>query len=130
MKKTRLTYALLFLSVLLAEILIALFVRDAFVRPYVGDMLVTVLICCFLRIFFPTGVKLLPVYVFLFAAAVEVCQYFDIVKLFGLEGNRFISVLLGRTFSLADILCYAAGCILFFGVEKTVNYFVNSRKAI
>ena len=130
MKKTRLTYALLFLSVLLTEVLIALFVRDAFVRPYVGDMLVTLLICCFARIFFPTGVKLLPVYVFLFAAAVEVCQYFDIVKLFGLEGNRFISVLLGRTFSLADILCYAAGCILFFGVEKTVNYFVNSRKAI
>ena len=130
MKKTRLTYAALFLSVLLTEVLIALFVRDAFVRPYVGDMLVTVLICCFLRIFFPTGVKLLPVYVFIFASAVEVGQYFDIVKLLGLEGNRFISVLLGRTFSLADIFCYAAGCILFFGVEKTVNYFVNSRKAM
>lgn len=130
MKKRRIIYALLFLSVLLAEILIALFVKDAFVRPYVGDMLVTVLICCFLRIFFPTGVKLLPVYVFLFAAAVEFGQYLDMVKLLGLEGNRFISVLLGRTFSFPDILCYAAGCILFFGVEKTVNYFVNSRKAI
>ena len=130
MKKRRIIYELLFLTVLLSEILIALFVNDNFVRPYVGDMLVTVLICCFVRIFFPTGVKLLPVYVFLFASAVEVCQYFDIVKLFGLEGNRFISVLLGRTFSLADILCYAAGCILFFGVEKTVNYFVNSRKAM
>lgn len=122
MKKRRIIYALLFLSVLLAEILIALFVKDAFVRPYVGDMLVTVLICCFLRIFFPTGVNLLPVYVFLFAAAVEVCQYFDIVKLFGLDGNRFISVLLGRTFSLADILCYAAGCLVFFGLEKLLDH--------
>lgn len=121
MKKTRLTYALLFLSVLLSEILIALFVNDDFVRPYVGDMLVTVLICCFVRIFFPTGAKLLPVYVFLFAAAVEVCQYFDFVKLFGLEGNRFISVLLGRTFSLADILCYAAGCLAFFGIEMCLQ---------
>ncbi|MBE6540802.1 MAG: DUF2809 domain-containing protein [Ruminococcaceae bacterium] len=130
MKKRRIIYALLFLTVLLSEILIALFVNDNFVRPYMGDMLVTVLICSFFRVFIPKGVKLLPVYVFLFAAAVEVCQYFDIVKLFGLEGNRFISVLLGRTFSLADILCYAAGCILFFGVEKTVNYFVNSRKAM
>lgn len=130
MKKTRLTYALLFLSVLLSEILIVLFVNDDFVRPYVGDMLVTVLICSFFRVFIPKGAKLLPVYVFLFASAVEVCQYFDIVKLFGLEGNRFISVLLGRTFSFPDILCYAAGCILFFGVEKTVNYFVNSRKAM
>ena len=121
MKKTRLTYALLFLSVLLAEILIALFVKDAFVRPYVGDMLVTVLICCFLRIFFPTGVKLLPVYVFLFAAAVEFGQYLDMVKLLGLEGNRFVSVLLGRTFSFPDILCYAVGCILFFGAELCIR---------
>ena len=121
MKKKRLIYALLFLSVLLAEILIALFVKDAFVRPYVGDMLVTVLICCFLRIFFPTGVKLLPVYVFLFAAAVEFGQYLDMVKLLGLEGNRFISVLLGRTFSFPDILCYAVGCILFFGAELCIR---------
>ena len=121
MKKTRLTYAVLFLLTLLTEVLIALFVRDAFVRPYVGDMLVTVLICCFLRIFFPTGVKLLPVYVFIFASAVEVGQYFDIVKLFGLENNTFLSVLLGRTFSLADILCYAVGCILFFGAELCIR---------
>lgn len=117
MKKRRIIYALLFLSVLLAEILIALFVKDAFVRPYVGDMLVTVLICCFLRIFFPSGVKLLPVYVFIFASAVEAGQYFDIVKLLGLEGNRFISVLLGRTFSVVDIFCYAIGCLAFFGTE-------------
>ena len=127
MKKTRLTYALLFLSVLLAEILIALFVKDAFVRPYVGDMLVTVLICCFLRIFFPTGVKLLPVYVFLFAAAVELGQYLDMVKLLGLENNTFFSVLLGRTFSLADIFCYAIGCLAFFGTEILLKRFCKSK---
>ena len=121
MKKTRLTYALLFLLTLLTEVLIALFVRDAFVRPYVGDMLVTVLICCFARIFFPSGVKLLPVYVFILASAVEVGQYFDIVKLLGLENNTFLSVILGRTFSLADILCYAVGCILFFGAELCIR---------
>ena len=117
MKKRRIIYAVLFLSVLLAEILIALFVKDAFVRPYVGDMLVTVLICSFLRIFFPTGVNLLPVYVFLFAAAVELGQYLDMVKLLGLENNTFFSVLLGRTFSFPDIICYAVGCVLFFGME-------------
>ena len=121
MKKKRPVYAALFLTVLLSEILIALFVNDNFVRPYLGDMLVTVLICCFVRIFFPKGVKLLPVYVFIFASAVEVGQYFDIVKLLGLENNTFLSVLLGRTFSLADIFCYAVGCILFFGAELCIR---------
>ncbi len=122
MRKKRLIYAALFLLILLAEILIALFVKDAFVRPYVGDMLVTVLICCFLRIFFPTGVKLLTVYVFLFASAVEFGQYLDIVKLLGLENNAFLSVLLGRTFSFPDILCYAVGCLTFFGLERLLAH--------
>ena len=122
MKKRRIIYALLFLTVLLSEILIALFVNDNFVRPYVGDMLVTVLICSFFRVFIPKGAKLLPVYVFLFASAVEICQYFDIVKLLGLENNTFFSVLLGRTFSVADILCYAAGCLAFIGLEKLLDH--------
>ncbi len=126
MKKARLTYAALFSVILLFEVLIALFVRDDFVRPYVGDMLVTLLICCFVRIFFPTGVKLLPIYVFIFASAVEAGQYFDMVKLLGLENNTFLSVLLGRTFSLADIFCYAAGCLAFFGIEMCLRRFCKN----
>lgn len=117
-RKQRLTYILLFLLFLGIEVLIALFVRDAFIRPYVGDMLVTVVICLFIRGFSPISSKLLPVYVFVFAAAVEVAQYFDFVAITGLENNRFLSVLLGRTFSLADIVCYGIGCIVFFAFEK------------
>ena len=118
MKKLRLTYALSFLVLLFIEVLIALFIRDDFIRPYVGDVLVTVLICCFLRIFFPRGVRALPAYVFIFAATVEILQYFDIVKLLGLESNRFISIIIGRTFSFADIICYAVGCVLFFCADR------------
>ena len=62
--RQRLIYGAAAVVLLAAEILIALFVRDAFVRPYGGDILVTVLICCFLRIFLPDGLKLLPLYVF------------------------------------------------------------------
>ena len=114
MKKLRFAYLILFLTLLLIEIFIALFIKDSFIRPYVGDVLVTVLICSFARIFIPKGLKLLPVYVFIFSAAVEIAQYFDIVKILGLENNSFLSVLIGRTFSLHDIFCYAIGCILFF----------------
>lgn len=119
--KLRIIYTVIFLAVLLIEICIALFIHDDFIRPYIGDVLVTVLICAFLRIFIPEGVKLLPAYVFIFAAAVEIAQYFDIVKLLGLEGNAFLSTIIGRTFSLHDILCYGAGCILFFAVELLIK---------
>lgn len=117
----RTVYALCFAGIFLLELLIALFVRDAFLRPYGGDILVTVLICCFMRIFFPTGVRLLPVWVFLFAAAVEAGQYFDFVSLMGLGDVTFFRILLGSTFSWADLLCYAVGCTLFWGAETLIK---------
>ena len=121
MKKLRILYALIFFGLLLTEILIALYVNDSFIRPFFGDVLVTVLICCFCRIFIPKKAPVLPVYVFLFATAVEVSQYFDIVKLLGFENNRFLSVLMGRTFSALDILCYAVGCLLFFLLDLIIH---------
>ncbi len=117
-KQLRIGYTFAFALILLIEVVIALFVRDDFVRPYGGDILVTVLICCFFRILFPTGLRLLPLWVFLFAAAVEAAQYFDFVSLLGLDDSRFFSILLGSTFSWADILCYAAGCVLFILCEQ------------
>ena len=120
-RKQRLIYALIFVVLLLIEVLIALFVRDKFVRPYIGDVLVAVLICCFCRVCIPNKVTALPIYVFLFATAVELAQYFDIVKLLGMESNKLLSTLLGRTFSIADILCYAVGCLGFYLVEKAVR---------
>ena len=116
--KKRLAYGLAFLGILAVEILIALFVRDAFLRPYGGDILVTVLLCCFLRIFFPEKPRLLPLWVFLFAAGVEVGQYFDFVTLLGLGDSAFFRTLLGSTFSWADLLCYGAGCGLFALLDR------------
>lgn len=121
MKKLRIVYTVIFCTILFTEIFIALFVHDSFVRPYIGDVLVTTLICCFCRIIIPNGVRALPIYVFAFATVVEVAQYFDIVKLFGMEENKFISVIIGRTFSFGDLICYAAGCAVFFVVDYVIK---------
>ena len=119
MKKSRITYAAAFTLLLLTEIYIALFVHDDFVRPYLGDVLVTVLLCCLCRIVAPRGVRLLPLYVFMFAMLVEVVQYLDIVTWLGLQDNRWIATLVGTTFSSLDLVCYAVGCLL-FGVAETI----------
>ena len=118
LKKSRTTYAVAFGVLLFIEIIIALFVHDAFVRPYIGDVLVTVLLCCLCRIIIPKGVSALPIYVFVFAALVELAQYVNVVKLLRLENNAFFSTIIGTTFSFVDILCYAAGCIAFWVAEK------------
>ena len=54
--------------VFIIELIIALYVHDRIIRPYIGDMLVVVLVYCFVRVFVPRGMKRLPLYVFLFAA--------------------------------------------------------------
>lgn len=115
-------YAALTAILLLIEIYIALSVQDDFIRPYGGDILVTLLLCCLVRIFIPQKLRLMPIGVFLFAALVEIGQYFDFAALLGLAGIPFFSVLLGRSFSAADLVCYAAGCVIFFLIENLSHH--------
>lgn len=112
-RRARLCYCIASAVLLLLIVLIALFVRDRFIRPYGGDVLITVFICCFVRIFFPNKIKLLPLWVFLFAVAVEVGQYFGLVDLIGVGHIRFFRILIGTSFSWTDIICYAVGCGIF-----------------
>ena len=121
LKNKRVIYLAIFCGLLAVEVCIALFVHDAFVRPYVGDMLVTLLLCCMCRVAFPDEIRLLPVFVFLFAACVEIGQYFDIVALMGLADNRLLSIALGRTFSWMDLVCYAIGCVVAFGLDEVIR---------
>jgi hypothetical protein len=106
----RLLYAMAFFAVLGIEIFIGLRVRDNFVRPYVGDVLVVILIYFFVRIFLPNGLRLLPLYIFLFASAVEALQYINVVRILGIQDNVFLATVIGASFSWPDILCYAVGC--------------------
>lgn len=108
---------MIFILLFAIEVSIALFVHDNFVRPFIGDVLVVMLVCVFLRIFVPEKVKLMPVFATLFAVVIEALQYFDFVKLLGLENNPIISTALGRTFDIRDIICYIIGGVLFFAAE-------------
>ncbi len=116
--KIKLTYFLVFTILLVTEILIALFVHDGFVRPYIGDVLVVGVICAFLRLFVPEKIRFLPILTSVFAAGIELLQLFDFVDVIGLSGSRFFGILLGRTFDIKDIICYAVGGLIFFAAEN------------
>lgn len=111
-------YFLITILLFSVEVLIALFVDDALVRPFVGDALVVVLIYCFLRIFLNVNYLKIAAGVLLFAFVIEILQYFDYVKLLGLENNRILSVALGRTFELLDFVAYFTGFLLILFFEK------------
>lgn len=100
---------LIFLAV---EICIALFVNDDFIRPFVGDTLVVILIYCFLRIFLNFHYWKIALGVLILAFTIEILQCFDYVKMLGLENFPVLSAALGRTFAVEDFAAYFAGFLL------------------
>jgi len=114
----RLYYSIAFFILLITEILIALYVHDNFIRPYIGDVLVVTVVYCFVRIFIPDGVKLLPLYVFVFATSVEVLQYFQLIKILNLESSTILRIIIGSTFDIKDIICYCVGSIIVVLLER------------
>lgn len=116
-KKQRIMYLIMFVLLLFIEVLIALYVKDSFVRPYIGDVLVVIVLYCFIRIFLPDKFSLLPLYIFVVAAGVEVLQYINLVQILGLENNRFMSLLIGSVFDIKDIGCYGLGCLILGVIE-------------
>lgn len=107
-------YLLLTIVLFCIETLIALFVHDNFVRPFVGDIIVVVLLYTFMKIF-PIN-KDVPLIggIFLFAVFVEFLQYIKIVELLGLSSNKIASTVIGTSFDWKDILAYGIGAALLF----------------
>jgi hypothetical protein len=102
-------YCSLTILLFLVEVCIALFVSDRIIRPFVGDVLVVILIYCFLRTFLRLGVVATSLSVFTFACMVEVLQYFNLVERLGWQDNRALAVIIGTVFDWKDILAYGLG---------------------
>ena len=112
------TYFALFLLLFCVEVLIAVFIDDHFVRPYLGDLLVVVLLYCFVRSLVKVRTATAVVAVLLFAYIIETAQYFSLVSKLGLEENAFAKTVLGSSFDWQDIVAYTLGAILILLVEK------------
>lgn len=110
-------YFLYFLGLLIVEILIALFVENPMIRGSVGDVLVVILIYCFIQAFFQINKKKTIIGVGIFALLVEISQAFQVVEKLNLQDNKFFATVLGTTFDLNDVWAYLAGCAVVWMLE-------------
>jgi hypothetical protein len=110
--KINLKYILSFIVLFITEVAIALFIHDTIIRPYIGDILVVILMYTLVKGLIQKQIRYLPLYLFIFATAVEVAQYFHIVDLLNLKNNKVMSVAIGSSFDIKDVLCYLAGSII------------------
>lgn len=121
---------LIAIVIFLAEVLIATKLKDIyFVRAYLGDVLVVMLMYYFIKAFFNFSPAKLIIGIFIFSCIIEFAQYFHFGELLGFKDNRIMMIVLGNSFSWIDIICYLAGCVLLFlfiQLDWNKNYSSNS----
>lgn len=122
------TYFLLTIFLFIIELLIALYIHDNFIRPTIGDLLVVILIYCFLMTFLNLKYWATSIFVLLFAYLVEILQYFHIVELLGLQNNKLMVIVIGNSFSWKDLIAYLSGVLIIIAIETLVERFY--KKAI
>lgn len=102
----------------IVEVLIALYVKDAIIRPYVGDFLVVILLYCMVRSVFDAPVVKVAIGVLSFAYLIEWLQFMNIIRWLGLQDNRTANIIIGNRFEWIDMLAYTLGVICVVLVER------------
>ena len=121
MSKFNNKYFYLTLILFSIEVFIAVFIDDSFIRPFIGDVLVVILIYCFIKTFWNINTSIAALSVFAFACTIEILQYFNLVNLLGLQNNKIATVIIGNTFDWKDILAYAIGTIIILFIENKIK---------
>ena len=110
-------YSLLAISLLLIEIAIAKY-SDGWIRSYVGDIIVVILIYSALMAVVNFNKKAVILFTLILAFAIEFSQYFKLAELLGFEKGSVAYIVLGNTFSVEDLLCYLLGGIIILIIES------------
>jgi hypothetical protein len=114
--KFNLKYFLLTIVLFISEVVIAtVWKENVFVRSYLGDVIVVILLYTFVLSFFKieNNTKFI-LGIFVFSVLVETLQYFKIADVLGLKPGSIAAIVVGNSFSWIDILCYGIGCLLIF----------------
>ena len=106
-------HAMLAVVVFVLEVLIATRVAHvSWIRAYLGDVLVVVLLYAAVRSVVRVNHFALLLAVFVFACSIELAQYFRLAERLGYARGEMMHTVIGNTFSWGDIGCYALGCAL------------------
>jgi hypothetical protein len=114
-------YFYLTLILFLVEVYIAVFIKDSFVRPFIGDVLVVILIYCLARTFCSIRSSVVAFLVLIFAYSIEILQHFNLVHVLGLQRHSILAIALGSTFDWQDIGAYTIGTAIILLLENKIR---------
>lgn len=113
-------YFLLALLLFLIEIVIAKYFTG-WVRSYLGDVLVIVLIYSALMATIKINKTLAILLTLALAYIIEFSQYFKLAERLGFEQGSVAYIVLGNTFSVEDLVCYLGGGLLILVIERILS---------
>ena len=117
----RLVFGILTILLFGIEVLIGLYAHG-WVRSYLGDVLVVILLYTIVRTIVPKKGRwfVIPTAILIFAFIVEFLQLWGFCDRFGIT-NELLRIIIGTGFSWVDIACYCIGIIPCYVSEYLLN---------
>jgi Protein of unknown function (DUF2809) len=111
----------IFTALFLTEVMIAMYVHDAIIRPFFGDFLAVIALYYLLKSFLKFSNRTLVLSSLLFAYFLEILQYFNFLAYSGLKNYKIIAIVLGTSFAWGDIVAYTLGALFVILSEKQLK---------
>ena len=88
-----------------------------FIRGFIGDVVITILIYSFIKIFIKIDSLKLSVLVLLFSFTVEYMQYLRLINHIGLGDSKIAKIIIGSTFDFRDLIAYVIGITFIYLID-------------
>ncbi|MBD2326178.1 DUF2809 domain-containing protein [Alkalinema sp. FACHB-956] len=107
-------------AILLAiVVVIALFFRDDWIRPLLGDVLIVMVIAYFIHAFVAVSLRKIAIGTLVFAYTIELLQFFNIIDILGWRHSQLAHLTIGSTFDWRDLVAYTLGiAIVLFTTDR------------
>jgi len=104
------------LFLFMVEVAIAHFRFNPFIRGFLGDVLVILLLYSFIKIFIKNNSFKISISVLAFAFLVELLQFFKITEILNVQSKLLLTVL-GAVFDPLDLVAYSLGFVIILIIE-------------
>jgi Protein of unknown function (DUF2809) len=108
-----------YFSILFAvEVIIAIFFRDDWIRNWLGDLLVVIVIAYFVHAFVAFPLRKIAIGTLIFAYCIELLQFFSVIDWFGWRESQLAHLTIGSTFDGKDLVAYTIGIALVLIIDR------------
>jgi hypothetical protein len=104
-------YLIASIILFIVEVLIAIFLKDGFIRHTFGDYLAVILLYCMFKSCITTKPFYIAIVVLIISYGIEFLQLTNFLEITNLDNNKLAKIILGSTFSFSDLIAYTLGFI-------------------